>query len=269
MKFPPGCMGMQPALVRGPCGIGVDVRPSSWDCAVCDLVQPREGLWVKRLVFYGKVPDEKHVEFVARQYRVRVGCCDSRPDGTLALRLQKAMLRMHVDFWRCQYATYSTEIKVKENREERLLTLDRTKTLDDVHWDFQTAMGWLIPQNFLEIGRTGYLSAEGRRAAKEMHGVDVMSGGADFASELKASTKILTTQHGRPAYVWTEGVDHTFHALNLLKVAIDQGNLQRFGGTAVVGPVKGIVGRTLEDNLEDDEDDDGRFYGRSGALVTM
>jgi len=256
---------MQPALVKGPSALGCDIRPGSFDVCICDLLMARNDLWVKRLVFYGKVPDEKAVEFLARQYRVRVGCCDSRPEGTLALRLQQALLKNHVEFFRCQYATCETEVKITENREERLLTLARTKTLDDVHHDFSTALGWLIPQNYLEIGRTAYLSEAGRRAAKESHG-DVWSGGKDFATELKASTKILTTQHGRPAYVWTEGTDHAFHALNLLNVAVARGDLQRFGGTAVVGPVKGLVANTLQDSLDDDDDD---FYGRAGVLVTM
>lgn len=250
MILPPGCMGVQPTSVRGPTAIGVDVRPQSWDCAVGDLIRVKGDEWAPRLLFYGKVPDERAVLFLMQQYAVRFGCSDSRPDGTLALRLQNlAIARLGMKFWRTQYATSPTEIKVTLNEKEGLLTLDRTKTLDDVHWAFQTGR-FLLPQNFLEIGRIHHVADRPK----------VSDGSSDFASELTSSARILTTWHQREAYLWKEsGPDHAFHALNNLLVAMDMGNLKRGTDTEFAGSTSGIVASTLSGTMA------GRRRGGGGG----
>lgn len=212
-------MGLPLNLVQYPCLAGVDIRPGSWDLIIGDLQRNRHtGKKVVRPVFVGKVRDEREVAFLLRQYRVRFGVTDCRPETTLAKRLQEDVYRHGIELWRAEYNTTPTSIKMQPNPNERLVKLDRTMTLDTVHHAFQTGQGIVLPQNFKDLTR------------------------GEFQSEMKGMTRVYTRWHGKDAYAWEkQGPDHAFHALNLLFVALAISGLGDFdaGSDGIIE--KGVV----------------------------
>jgi hypothetical protein len=228
--LPAGCMGIEPARCVGPRVQGCDIRPNSWDVAVMDVVAVRKGLYVPRLAFYGKVSDEAQALFVAKQYSVMAHVSDSAPDATLAERLQQALRRIGVKAWRASYLTAPSDVKITENTVERVLKLERTMVLDDVHYAFFGGLGIAIPQNYLEI-----------------------CGGA-WKSELSSMTRTPTKWHGREYNDWVKhGDDHAFHTLSYAFVALEMsGLLTRPGGDATLGAVRGMVESTLGRNVVQD-----------------
>jgi hypothetical protein len=222
--------GLDPKLVSGPCAFGCDVRPGSWDLQIADLVRPApDELLMPRLVFAGKLRDEYEVVFLLQQYKVRLGICDSRPEATLAARLQNACRALGVDVWRAQYATTPQNKAIcGVNAAERIITLERSMTLDGVH--HRLRMNQLgLPANF-------------RQAA----------GGA-FVAEMTSSTRIYRRWHGTDHYHWEpNGADHQFHAMNYLMVAIEFGHLDRMS-TQAVGAELGYVSRPGDEDGDQEE----------------
>lgn len=186
--------GVRPGDVRNRCAMGVDVRPDSWDVAILDCHRPnrhKPDHMPFRLVFNGKVRDEKDVIWLAHQYPVVCGGVDSRPDGTLAKRLVTALRRTRRDFWRVQYNTNPSNVEFAKNEKEHLITLERTMTMDEVFIALQSGQGLALPQNYREIG------------------------GGTFVSELCAPTRVQVEWHGQDVPRWTEKEeDHTFHCVN-------------------------------------------------------
>jgi hypothetical protein len=223
--------GMDLSQVSGPCAFGCDVRPGSWDLQIGDLVRPKpDELLVPRLVFAGKLRDEYEVVFLLQQYRVRLGICDSRPEATLAARLQSACRAIGIDVWRAQYATTPQNKAIcGVNTRERILTLERTMTLDAVHHRLRMSQ-MALPENFRHIA------------------------GGEFVQEMTSCTRISRKWHGTDSYTWDKnGADHQFHAMNYLLTAMEFGHLDRMGSSMAVGAELGYVSRPGDD--EDDEMD--------------
>jgi len=220
IEFPKtGCMGVQPATVKGPCAAGVDIRPGSWDVVVGD-VQQSQGtkLPVVRPVFIGKVVDEEQVLFVLRQYRVRFAVADTRPETTLAKRLQVACVPHGIKLWRAEYNTAPSTVEVQENAVEGILKLDRTLTLDAVWYAFSQGLTVILPQNYREVTR------------------------GSFVREMCSSSRVPTKWLGRDAYAWEhQGPDHGFHAFNYLLTAVRMSNLLAYGGDRTMGATRGVV----------------------------
>ncbi len=229
--------GPAPALVRGVRAAGIDIRPNSWDVHVGDVHMvkaPGASVVVPtvRLVFAGKLEDEVQALHVLRQYRVRAALCDSRPDAMLAQRFQRSAARHHVDFWRANYATNPTDVELRFNEAEKIVTVARTMTLDAVQHCFMTRSGVALPQNLRDLT------------------------GGQFVREMTCSTRVPTVWQGREDWKWEEsGPDHAFHAFNYLMIAVRIGKLDRVGTGLAAAPVRGTVERTLEANLDDDEDE--------------
>jgi hypothetical protein len=242
LPLPHGCMGMSPSLLKKPCALGCDIRPGSFDVLIGDIHCPAPDRKILRLVFAGKVRDERDVIWLAHQYPVRCGVVDSRPEGTLAKRLVERMIRARKDFWRAQYATNPSAVEMSVNQEERLLTLERTMTLDSVFFGFSTGLGVAIPQNFKEI-----------TAGK-------------FKSELCASTRSPVMWKNQPWYRWTENcADHAFHAWNYMLVAAVKCGLDRLtnSDSAMAQPGLVVSGGRGDEFYErgDDMDPDGMEAG--------
>ncbi|MGE5610475.1 MAG: hypothetical protein ACM359_14590 [Bacillota bacterium] len=229
VELPQGCMGVQPKTVRGPCACGVDIRPGSWDIICADVLMAPSGIHVVRPLFIGKVRDEQDVLFVMQQYKVRVGVADTRPETTLAKRLQGAARDKGIEVWRAEYNTSPGAIDIQANESEMVLKLDRTMTLDNVHYAFTTGLTVVLPQNFKEIT------------------------GGQFAREMIASQRVPTRWMGKDCYMWeNRGADHSFHAFNYLLAAIKKGNLIAFGGAATMGPSLGMVESSQPKNVKRD-----------------
>lgn len=232
-------MGAPPHFCRGPIGQGTDIRPGSWDTAMLEVVRtPKLGLTIPRLVFYGKVNDDEHVEDLAVFYRVQSHASDSAPDQTLADRLQGRLEKRGIRSYRCRYNTSPSDIKITENKAEKLLTLERTMVLDDVHWAFMGGLGIILPQNFEEI-----------------------CGGA-FWRELSNPTRVPTRWHGREYNAWRDSDhDHAMHAISYALVALHMGGLLRSGGEATMGATRGLVSssdslaKILDPGIEENDDD--------------
>lgn len=232
MRLKPGCMGVPPRLVRGPCAAGIDIRPGSWDVVVADLVRnPSTHVSVVRPVFVGKVDDEEQVMWVLRQWKVRYAVADTRPETTLAKRLQEKAFDHGIKVWRAEYNTApsGSSVEITENANEGLLKLDRTMTLDNVHFSFLTGRTVLLPQNYRSIT------------------------GGDFVREMCSSSRVPVKVANREAWSWEhQGPDHAFHAWNYLLVAIQKSNLLAYGGALTMGAHKGIVEGTLRRNITAD-----------------
>jgi hypothetical protein len=217
VDLPDNCMGLDPGTIRGPCAFGCDIRPGSWDLLVGDILKGKNVPHVIRPVFVGKVRDEADVMFVARQYRCRFGVCDTRPETTLAARLQVAARGYGMKVWRAQYNNAPTAIEVQENSNEMLLTLDRTMALDHVHMLFQFGKGVALPANFQEI----------------THG--------EFVRELTTPSRVPTKWNGKECSTWVGLPDHTMHAWQYLYQAMRRGNMLIGGGEACAMSVPGLV----------------------------
>jgi hypothetical protein len=227
INLPDGCMGLQLPHVRPPCLCGIDVRYASYDVVIADLVKNvNTGLNVLRPVFYGKVRDDIESLFVCQQYGVRFGLIDTRPEATLAKRMQEQAETIGIDLWRAQYnPTPGGTIEITKNESAMLVTLERTMTMDCVHHAFQTGQGIVLPQNYREV-------AQGQ-----------------LCGELQGTTRISERRGGKDVYVWekTGTADHAFHAFNLLLAAYKMSGLM--GWAEETSPVMGVVESTMESNL--------------------
>lgn len=229
VDLPRGCMGIQPRDVRGPCAAGVDIRPGSFDIICADVVRSPAGLCVVRPLFIGKVRDEIDTLFVIEQYKVRVAVVDTRPETTLAKRLQVSAREKGIEVWRAEYNTSPSSIDMQANENEMVLKLDRTMTLDTVHYAFQTGLTAVLPQNFKEIT------------------------GGQFLREMCASQRVPTRWMGKDCYAWeNRGADHSFHAFNYLLAAIKKGNLAAYSSLETMGPSRGLVESTIAHSELDD-----------------
>lgn len=181
---------------------------------------------VVRLVFGGKLRDEQDTLWVLRQYGVRFAVSDSRPETTIAKRMQLSAREHGIKIWRAEYNTAPSNIEVQENEREGMVKLDRTMTLDRVHYNFQQGLSVALPQNYGEIDR------------------------GDFAREMCAGTKVPTKWMGRDCYVWNhQGPDHKFHAWGYLDVAIRLSNMLAFGGVHTMMATQGMVASSLRRNI--------------------
>jgi hypothetical protein len=233
LPLPLGCMGIQPKFLTNACAMGVDIRPGSWDVIIGDLWRPGPDRKVARAVFIGKVRDEVDVEFLAEQYPVRCGIVDSRPDGTLSKRLVDRLVKRGKNFWRAQYATNPSTVEMTKNEKERIITLERTMTLDNNSWmPFVTGMGAALPENFRDIM------------------------GGKFKNEMCASTRQPVMWNQEPWNRWSEGSDHAFHAWNYMMVAMQIGRMEHLGDPTTLMARPGRVESSLSSDFESKDDMD-------------
>jgi hypothetical protein len=217
-------MGVSPSKVIGPTAAGIDIRYGSWDVLIADVVtSPSSNMHVVRLLFAGKVRDNDDALFLLRQYKTRFGVADARPEATLAKRLQTEAARFGVKLWRAEYNTAPSQVEAQENSVEGTLRLDRTMSLDNVHWAFTTGATVALPTNYARV-------TDG-----------------DFVKEMTSSTRTPTKWQGKDCYVWdSPGADHAFHAFGYLIQAIKKSNMLAFGGNATMFSSPGLVARTMD-----------------------
>lgn len=241
--LPDGSMGLPPKSIVGPCAMGCDVRPGSYDVSIVDIQKPRPDMKIPRLVFYGKVRDENEVAWLAQQYPVRVGIVDCRPDGTVIDRFVKRMNKLHKNFWRVQYNPNSASaIEMSFNEANRLITLHRTMAIDEVFFAVSnTAMA--IPENFR----------------------DICSG--LFAREMCNSTRTAEiNSRGEESYSWSKGDDHALHSLAYSCCAVKIGKLNTIGSDSnsfARGIVESTFGKKADPmDIADDmpEEDEGMSW---------
>lgn len=231
LPLPRGCMGIQPMKVTSPCAMGIDQRPGSWDVAIADVVRPKPDRPMVRLVFYGKVRNEEDAIWLAQQYPVRCGVGDSRPDAMIMSRMVEKLRKMRKDFWRVQYnPNNANAVEMMINDKERLLTVNRTMAMDELLYKAATDASLLIPQNFREI-----------------------CSGA-FASEICVPTRVPVIERGEDTYSWTDGTDHTFHALTYMLVALKVGKLT-MGNSTLITTIKGAVEGSIASNSDSADDE--------------
>lgn len=220
-------MGVPLHLIHPPCIAGIDIRGFSFDVVIADLVRNRHtNHSVIRPVFYGKVRDDLETLFVCQQFKVRFGLVDCRPEATLAKRMQDQAETFGIELWRAQYnPTPGGTIEMTRNEGEKLVTLERTMTMDCVQHAFLVGQSVVLPENFRLI-------AEGK-----------------MASELCSTTRVPYTSGGRDCRIWqkTGEADHAFHAFNLLFAALKLSGLE--SGATEMAPEQGIVVSSMENSL--------------------
>jgi hypothetical protein len=242
--FNPGAMGINPAKVKGPCAAGIDVKYTKLSLSICQPVRPDPERCIPQLVFYGELPDAENCLEVMKAYRCIGAVGDARPDPTPMVRLAAAAQKLHIDFHRTQYNTAPSNIEMTVNSKERLLTLERTMTLDNVFFAFSTGMEIAIPQNFRDI-------CQGR-----------------FVKELTASVRVPIVWHGEAGYRWSEGgaCDDAFHVLNFLMVAFKLAKLHLPRGDILMAQ-RGIVDSLMGgENDNPDDDVDVQLWDSEGSM---
>src|SRR6185437_11010182 len=103
------------------------------------------------LVFYGNLQDGDECLKIMTEYKVAMALGAARPDSTHMVRVQKDAEKQHINFWRAQYNGSPSVVEITKNEKEKLLTLERTMSLDGVFYAISTALGLAIPQNLREI----------------------------------------------------------------------------------------------------------------------
>jgi hypothetical protein len=242
--LPKDCMGVDPRTVRGPTAFGCDVRPGSWDLIIGGVeTSSTTKIPVIKPLFTGKVRDEADVIFFLRQYKVRFGVIDTRPETTLAKRLQLSAREHGIKVWRAEYNTAPSVVEVQENEGEGVLKLDRTMTLDNVHYSFVTGLSVILPQNWQEVTK------------------------GSFKREMTSSTRIPTMWQGKPHYSWDHvGDDHSFHAFNYLLVAVKKGNLLSFGSSETLRPDKGLVASSRSELIVEVQSNKGGYTQKKRSV---
>lgn len=145
----------------------------------------------RRKVFVGSLPlDLNALDFVVKQYGVRVGVMDALPETKFA----KDFARSHPGWYMCHYlGNDDKDLSLRVNHVERTVSVGRTESLD---------------MSFAE-----YLD---RRVEfpKDYRHID----GGDFVAHMKAPTRIFVEPKGMSVgrFVWQEGSqpDHHRHSDN-------------------------------------------------------
>jgi hypothetical protein len=227
MKIHTGSMGFDPRAVKRPCAMGIDQRPTSWDVSVFDLQRSPAGLYIPRLVFYGKTDaDPDTVLALELAYGVVATVMDAAPERNLAIKTQEISQKKGIrNFWRADYLTTPGIIKIQENTIEDTLRLERTLTLDEVMYSFMHGLV-ALPVNFEFIC------------------------GQKFQDELLTSS---TTEEMHAGKLWTKwvskGDDHAFHSIGYAFIAIELGRLLTQGSDVTMGASDGIVHSSLRKNV--------------------
>lgn len=237
-NLPSHAMGLPPKHCVRPCAAGIDIRPGSWDTIIGDVVKNPKGEYVSRIVFQAKLDDEDQVEQVIAAYGVACAVKDSRPETTIAERLQKRLRKKGIQSWRCSYLTTPSDVKILEVADEGIIRVDRTMTLDDIPWQMNTGT-MAVPQNFRSICR------------------------GEFLQEMCASTRLPRITHGREWWDWdnARNADHSFHALNYLLLAIQVGKLMFRNNDAVMATTAGFLESpqvALERRANEESDEEGQ-----------
>lgn len=221
--LPSGSMGLPLQLVVPPCIAGIDVRPGSYDVIIADVwTSSLREQRVVRPVFIAKLRTEKEATYIMRQYGVRYGIIDARPEADLALRCVEECEKYNIELWRSEYMTQPSTLDIVTTDKHRLLKLERTITLTFLHHCFTTGLIVTLPRNYKHIT------------------------GGQFLAEMCSSTKTPTRWHGRDYQDWQpKGPDHALHAFNMLMVAAKMSGMLRagFGNDTLI--TTGIVQTTL------------------------
>lgn len=224
-------MGIPPLKVRSSCAVGVDVRPGSYDIAIGESSRVNPEQSVAKLVFYGKVRDEKDVLWLCDQYPVRCGVADGRPDTTIIFRMVEKLRKARKDFWRAQYNPNPiNNVEMTMNEAEHIVTLHRTMALDNVFFAAHTAMGLALPENFMEICA------------------------GQFSKEMCSSTRVPVIFKGQEAWEWTGGADHAMHAVGYMMAAMRIGKMS-MATSDFITITRGAVQGSIQASSDDEESD--------------
>ncbi len=243
-NFPANCMGLPVEAIRGPVACGLDVAFGMYDFSMLEWVCPKPGFIVPRLVWYGKLENEKAAIFLVNQYRARSIVIDSRPDATIALRFQQEIKSTGVKCWRAQYSpTLTGNRRIVADNKEGIITLDRTLTLDAVFFGYVITGQLGLPQNFRDLA------------------------GGKFVPEMAASNREPVVWHGVPTFAWkSNSADHAFHSLGYAMTASEMCRLHELQ-TNNIPPMKGIVSGGPSDYMDDEDDDgEGASWRRAGVV---
>lgn len=143
-----------------------------------------------KTVFLGTVNDFEDLEFLIKQFGVICGVIDSMPETHKVKEFQAK----HSMIWLCQYFPGDKLEDMRKDEQERIVTVDRTQSLDDFMAQILEA-GLLLPKNFDSLDR------------------------GEVLGQLTAS--IRRFDENKKRYVWDEGVrkDHYHHAGNYARIA--------------------------------------------------
>lgn len=176
------------------CVIDTEVNPSAGRNiagidvgGVCHVVVRQLGAGKLPLVFAGVAAGPEDILRTLRRFNVTNWCMDAMPETHMA----RMLLKKHRGGYLCQYNANVSLGGQKVNRETRVITTNRTESIDEMTQAFFD--GYIqLPANYRSIDNGNYVA------------------------HLLAPTRVLDETKTPPRYEWQEGndPDHYFHAEN-------------------------------------------------------
>lgn len=176
------------------CVIDTEVNPSAGRNiagidvgGVCHVVVRQLGAGKLPLVYAGVATGPEDIIRILKRYNVSNWCMDAQPETHMA----RMLLKKHPGGYLCQYNSTVTLAGQKVNRENRVITTNRTESIDDMTQAFFD--GYMqLPANYRSIDNGAYVA------------------------HLLAPTRVLDMSKNPPRYDWQEGndPDHYFHGEN-------------------------------------------------------
>ena len=177
-----------PSTSTRPCVLGADVG-TVIHVTIAELLPDKR----LRVVYIGTVNTKEDVENLYRQYNCKVGCIDALPEKRLSKSLAFSLRGMFV--------VYYGEVKVeKVNLDDKVVTVDRTATLDGVREAILTQQ-ILLPKNADKLAPLR------------------PDGASEFYYEMTTSVRVFDEE--KKKYFWREGnaPDHYQHSINYMLIA--------------------------------------------------
>ena len=176
----PDCAHIQGDGHYGPCSMGVDVG-GNLDVKISYV--PGDG--TRQMVYIGKVKRLETLYELIERYNVEKCVIDSMPETKLVQDFQDEAM---CDVWACRYSGEGSDRRMRYDVNERIVTVDRTETLDRSFSDLKTKKT-ILPKNFRSIFQ------------------------GEFTREMTGPVRgVVEDDKGNKKYEWSKCKDHQRHA---------------------------------------------------------
>ena len=165
---------------RKPCSMGVDVG-KFFDVRISQVEE--DG--TRRMMFVGKVRDRHELVALGLRYNVEVAVIDSMPEAKVSQDFQDSA-PFYV--WLARYGGEGSDARMKRDKKQRTLSVDRTSILDRTLADVKSGNN-ILPRNFRSLL------------------------GGEYVAEMIASVRqSVVDTSGNTRYIWSKCKDHSRHA---------------------------------------------------------
>jgi hypothetical protein len=166
------------------CTAGIDVNWPKLHIRISDYPSPE----TRRAVYIGTVSSFAEVSNLFARYNVKCAVIDFAPERHKVREFQDQHPQI---LWACEYASGELPGYWKIDEESKLITVDRTQSIDERNSEILRGHNRL-PSNFRTLD------------------------GGEYIKQMEAPTRRFDDARQKPRYIWDEGDedDHHFHADN-------------------------------------------------------